>query len=75
MSNNTIIFSKLFLIPTLIFAISCSSNEDSSSNGRLAWDLSDGNEFPENRPLSRAEDGVMLSDGTLIVADQRYGLA
>ena len=24
--------------------------------------------------MSRAEDGVMLADGTLIVADQRYGL-
>ena len=75
MSNITITLSKLLLIPTLMFGISCSSNENSSSNERLTWDLSDGNEFPENRPLSRAEDGVILSDGTLIVADQRYGLA
>ena len=37
--------------------------------------MSDGVEFPNNRPLSRSEDGVMLPDGTLIVADQRYGLA
>ena len=26
-------------------------------------------------PWPRAEDGVELPDGTLIVADQRYGLA
>lgn len=39
------------------------------------WRLADGSEFPSGRLLSRAEDGVALSDGTLIVADQRYGLA
>ena len=63
--KNLIIFS-VFLI------ISCSTEKASHTS---FWTISDGLEYPENRPLSRAEDGVILADGTLIVADQRYGLA
>ena len=63
--KNLIIFS-LFLI------ISCSTEKASHAS---FWTISDGLEYPENRPLSRAEDGVILADGTLIVADKRYGLA
>ena len=74
MNTTSLFFKNLLLISTLVFVISCSSNEESSSK-KSTWNMSDGKEFPENRPLSRAEDGVMLSDGTLIVADQRHGLA
>ena len=74
MKTTSLFFKNLLLISTLVFVISCSSNEESSSK-KSTWNMSDGKEFPENRPLSRAEDGVMLSDGTLIVADQRHGLA
>ena len=61
----------------VIFLISCtnSNNEEANSANQNIWNLSDGVEFPADRPLSRAEDGVFLNDGTLIVADQRYGLA
>ena len=52
--------------------ISCSTEKASHTS---FWTISDGLEYPENRPLSRAVDGVILADGTLIVADQRYGLA
>ena len=65
---------KLLLAFAIIFSISCSSDKESASSGKSTWSLSDGVEFPKDRPLARAEDGVMLSDGTLIVADQRYGL-
>jgi sugar lactone lactonase YvrE len=58
---------KFFFLPLLLVLISC-SNEKS-------WNFSDGVKFPEGTQLSRAEDGVILSNGTLIVADQRYGLA
>ena len=58
---------KFFFLPFLLALISC-SNEKS-------WNFSDGVKFPEGTQLSRAEDGVILSNGTLIVADQRYGLA
>ena len=64
----------LVLIFTCLVIISCSENNNSDSSSELSWSLSDGEEFPKERTLSRAEDGVMLSDGTLIVADQRYGL-
>ncbi|MGK7296491.1 MAG: SMP-30/gluconolactonase/LRE family protein [Candidatus Wenzhouxiangella sp. M2_3B_020] len=30
--------------------------------------------FPADRSLVRPEDGVMLADGTLLIADQRHGL-
>lgn len=67
--------TKLFLLLSLTIGISCSSENSNLSNEKITWKLSDGIEFPNERKLSRAEDGVMLQDGTLIVADQRYGLA
>ena len=73
MANNFLINKRSIFIPFfLLIVISCTV-EDKSLN-EISWDLSDGIEFPENRPLSRAEDGVMFTDGTLIVADQRHGL-
>ena len=63
---------KVFLSLLLVSIISCSA-EDNSSN-KVSWHLSEGVKYPEGGKLSRAEDGVMLADGTLIVADQRYGL-
>ncbi len=65
----------LVLIVTSLFVISCSDGNNSDSSNKVSWSLSDGEEFPKDRSLSRVEDGVMLSDGTLIVADQRHGLA
>ena len=65
----------LALICTCLFIISCSDSDESHSSDTASWTLLDAEEFPKDRPLSRVEDGVMLLDGTLIVADQRYGLA
>lgn len=67
-------FKGLVLIFFTIFlAISCSLENDSSN--KVSWSISEGVEYPEGGKLSRAEDGVMLADGTLIVADQRHGLS
>ena len=67
-------FKGLVLIFFTIFlAISCS--EDNDSSNKVSWSISEGVEYPEGGKLSRAEDGVMLADGTLIVADQRHGLS
>ena len=68
---------NIFILSIVIFLISCtnSNNEEANFTNKNTWHFSDGVEFPANRPLSRAEDGVFLNDGTLIVADQRYGLA
>ena len=67
MRVKNIFIRKIFFLPLLLAIISC-SNEKS-------WKFSDGVEYPEGTKLSRAEDGVILSNGTLIVADQRYGLS
>ncbi len=56
-----------------LFLITSCSVEDNPSK-KTSWNLSDAVEYPEGRKLSRPEDGVMLKDGTLIVADQRHGL-
>ena len=72
MTSRPQLTSKVILSFLLVLIISCSA-EDNSSN-KVSWDLSEGMKFPEGEKLSRAEDGVMLADGTLIVADQRYGL-
>ena len=74
MNLSSLLSNKLLLISLIILGVSCSSNNENSSNEKSNWNISNGVEFPENRPLSRAEDGVMLPDGTLIVADQRHGL-
>ena len=72
MIKNLFMKKRNLIIFSLFLTISCSTDKSVQST---AWTISEGLEYPENRPLSRAEDGVMLSDGTLIVADQRYGLA
>ena len=38
------------------------------------WDLSDAVIFPASRGLQHAEDGVVLSDGLLLVGDSQHGL-
>jgi sugar lactone lactonase YvrE len=38
------------------------------------WTFADGSLFPAARGLSRAEDGVALPDGRIVVVDQRHGL-
>ena len=70
--KNLFMNRKNLIIFSLFLTISCSTEKASHTS---FWTISDGLEYPENKPLSRAEDGVILSDGTLIVADQRYGLA
>ena len=63
----------LFLLFLLFLIVSCSVEDNLPK--KASWNISDGAEYPEGGKLSRPEDGVMLLDGTLIVADQRYGLA
>ena len=66
-------FKKAYLLFFLLLITSCSVGDNSSK--KASWNLSDGVVYPEGGKLSRPEHGVMLADGTLIVADQRYGLA
>jgi len=75
--------SSIFLIALLFSLAACEADDvsplvDEKIGANLAskatWNLSDGSEYPSGRILSRAEDGVMFGDGSLVVADQRYGL-
>ena len=50
---------SLSLLFLTIFFTSCSGLDKTEQNEEKSWNLSDGVEFPENRPLSRAEDGGM----------------
>jgi len=74
MTLTKLVYIKTTLLLIISLGIVSCAFEDRSLES-ASWDLSDGIEFPSGRPLSRAEDGVILADGTLIVADQRYGLA
>lgn len=47
---------------------------DESAAKAESWTLAGSDIFPVDRSLARAEDGVILPDGRLIVADQRHGL-
>ena len=76
-----VVMSKFHTLVSVAFVFllsSCSQEtqqvEIATAPSKDSWALADGSEFPAGRPLSRAEDGVELPDGTLIVADQRYGL-
>lgn len=75
--------SSIFLIALLISIAACEADDVSplvdkkigaNSASKATWKLSDGSEYPSGRVLSRAEDGVIFGDGSLVVADQRYGL-
>lgn len=54
----------------------CSDNRESDGEAasEASWNIAQAAIFPADGGLQRAEDGVQLPDGTLIVADQRYGL-
>ena len=64
---------NILLLLGLALIVSCSAEDNSPDN--VSWDVSEGVEFPKGEKLSRVEDGVILPAGTLLVADQRYGLA
>ena len=76
--------SSIFLIALLFSLAACEADDvsplvDEKIGANLAskatWNLSDGYlKVPVWQNTSRAEDGVMFGDGSLVVADQRYGL-
>lgn len=58
----------------LLTACSPSGSADPEAQALERWTLETAEIFPADKTLARAEDGVILEDGRLIVADQRYGL-
>ena len=60
----------------LIGAVSaCQPTPAPEAGATRTWTFEQGVLFPAARGLSRAEDGVVLSDGRIVVVDQRHGLA
>lgn len=64
----------LLCAAAMLGAAACAPGGDSASTDAPVLTAEDASLFPEDRSLMRPEDGVAFSDGTLIVADQRYGL-
>ena len=70
----------VYVVFASVLAAGCSDQSTLTSvpaageSSPTTWKISDGVEYPTGRLLARSEDGVMLPDGSLIVADQRYGL-
>ncbi|MEQ9317188.1 MAG: SMP-30/gluconolactonase/LRE family protein [Henriciella sp.] len=55
--------------------VSCANVSGDEAAPLPSWSFEDASIFPADRTLVRPEDGVVLPDGTLLVADQEYGLA
>ena len=70
----------MFVVSAALLTVACSEGTEPTpvpapdESSPITWKIADGVEYPTGRPLARSEDGVMLPDGSLIVADQRYGL-
>ena len=61
------------VVGVAVIVAGCTSVErDAATLSR--WSFSSQMILPTDRSLTRAEDGVTLTDGRLIVADQVYGL-
>ena len=67
------------LFAAVLFAAACSPAPTQETQGEEAswprWTMEDATLFPADASLARPEDGVILADGRMLVADQRYGLA
>lgn len=68
--------SRIAALAILLLA-SCSHSVPDKATDPVqeSWTMETAKILPSDRSLARAEDGVILADGRLIVADQRYGLA
>ena len=58
----------------MLFACSAATTVAEPAEGAKRWSFRPDMVFPADRPLARAEDGVALGGGRLVVADQVHGL-
>ncbi len=63
-----------FLIAAAGFLAACAPAGVADAGDASVWTFEDAELLPADQSLMRPEDGVALADGTLLVADQRYGL-
>jgi sugar lactone lactonase YvrE len=66
------------LVPTILIGaaviLSGCASEEHDTEAVPQWSFNPGMIFPADRSLARPEDGVVLPDGQLVVADQVHGL-
>ena len=62
------------VLAVLATSWACSPAPDGEPGTLPTWSFDQSMVFPADRSLLRPEDGVALADGTLVVADQAYGL-
>ncbi len=58
-----------------ICAAACAAGPPPAPSASGPYSMADAEIFPAEASLKRAEDGVILDDGRIVVADQRSGLA
>jgi sugar lactone lactonase YvrE len=64
----------LLLLIAAIGASACAPTPDHETGALRTWTFAEATVFPADRSLLRPEDGVVLPDKTIIVADQTHGL-
>jgi len=62
------------MVVVLFCSSACAPTPNKETAAPRTWSFADATVFPADRSLVRPEDGVVLPDGTLLVADQAHGL-
>jgi sugar lactone lactonase YvrE len=72
-----VISLKRTILPPVLISVAVAAWIPASADAfehSPTWTLEQASFFPEDRSLQRPEDGVVLPDGTLLIADQVHGL-
>ena len=62
------------LVIAVICSSACAPTPDHEVDAQRTWSFAEATVFPADRSLVRPEDGVVLPNSTLLVADQTHGL-
>ncbi|MEX0645444.1 MAG: SMP-30/gluconolactonase/LRE family protein [Parvularculaceae bacterium] len=66
---------RIFLMIVAVGAVAaCAKRAETDAAPLHQWAFEDAEVFPADQSLLRAEDGVILADGRVVVADQAHGL-
>lgn len=57
-----------------VFAALSACTNSASDEGLRTWSVEESSNFPTTKGLDRPEDGLVLRDGRIVVADQKLGL-
>jgi sugar lactone lactonase YvrE len=65
---------RILAVAVCLIAAACGRSERQELQSLPLWSFEPAQIFPADRSLLRPEDGVVLADGRVVVADQAYGL-